>query len=104
MSWLGTLAGMVAIGFVLFWVIQKVVVSPGRTLRSKFQAAGVLSGCSKADIIAKVGPAQAVSNYPDGSSLLQWQATGYHICLGFDQGNVCTGVQSEYVDRDVDRT
>jgi hypothetical protein len=101
MSWLITLGGLVAVGYGLFWVTQKTVVIPGRALRSKFQAAGVLRGCTKADIIAKVGPAQSVSNFADGTSLLQWMATGYHICLGFDQKNVCTGVQSEYTDRDM---
>jgi hypothetical protein len=101
MTWLITLAIVVAAAFVLFWITQKVVVLPGRSLRSKFRAAGVLKGRTKTDIIATVGPAQSVSNFADGSSLLQWQATGYHICLGFDESSICSGVQSEYVDRDV---
>jgi len=42
-----------------------------------------------------------VSNIFDGTVLLQWQASGYHICLLFDSENICLGVQSEYTDRDI---
>jgi len=101
MSRLATLGGLVAIGYGLFWITRKSVAVPGRALRSKFQAAGVLKGCPKADIIGKVGPPQSVSNVLDGTTLLQWQAPGYHICLLFDKENICSGVQSEYIDRDI---
>lgn len=98
---MSALAGVIVIGLALTWILKKYVVLPGRNLRSKFQAAGTLKGRTKSEIIGKVGAPQSTASYPDGTSLLQWQATGYHICLGFDQNNVCLGVQSEYIDRDI---
>lgn len=90
-----------AAGIGLAFIIQRLVVVPGHNLRARFRAAGVLKGRTKDEIIAKVGSPQRVMNLPNGQSLLLWQATGYHIDLGFDENDICLGVQSEYAARDL---
>jgi hypothetical protein len=79
-------------GLILYAVIHSGVRAPGNSLASKFQQLGVLQGRTKDQIVAAVGPPQAVSAQPGGKSLLQWQATGYHIALLFDGAGICEGI------------
>ena len=82
-------------GLVLFFIIRAVVRAPGGLLRQKFVGFGTLKGHSEADIVAIVGNPQARSTVP-GGNVLQWQATGYRIALGFDPNGICTGVTHEF--------
>lgn len=66
----------------------------GRALHSKFAALGDLEGKSKSQIIAAVGPPNAASPLGDGTTFLQWLATGYHLGLIFE-GEICRKVQHE---------
>ena len=101
MAWLTSFGIIIVGGLVIYWVLQKVVLLPGRSLRSKFRAAGVLKGRTKAEIVSKVGQPQYSTKYDGGTSLLMWQATGYHASLRFDINDVCLGVDDEYVDRNI---
>src|SRR5689334_5334427 len=83
-------------GLILFMVIRVAVTAPGRSLASKFRAAGTLKGLTKDEIVAKVGRPNSVSAQAGGKSLLQWQATGYHIALRFDPDGVCEGVTHQH--------
>jgi hypothetical protein len=83
-------------GLILYAVISALSVTPGRNLQRKFVALGVIRGRTKDEIVASVGPPQSVSYTGENKELLQWMATGYHICLIFE-GGVCQGVQSETV-------
>ena len=101
MAWLTSFGIIIVGGLVIYWVLQKVVLLPGRSLRSKFRAAGVLKGRTKAEIVSKVGQPQYSTKYDGGTSLLMWQETGYHASLRFDINDVCLGVDDEYVDRNI---
>ena len=82
-------------GLVLFGLISAFVRVPGRRLQRKFQRLGVLKGQRKSVILAYAGPPNAVSALPDGGTLCQWQATGYHIALIFHD-DICDGVSHEF--------
>lgn len=82
-------------GIALFAIISAMTTAPGRSLQSKFVGMGTLSGKSKNQIIAVVGAPNSISALPDGKSLLQWMATGYHIALIFN-GDICEGVSHEF--------
>lgn len=67
----------------------------GRELQRKFVALGVMTGRTKTEIIAAVGPPSSISALPDGKTLLQWISSGYHIALRFD-GETFDGVTHEF--------
>jgi hypothetical protein len=69
--------------------------SPGRALRKQFIALGSLTGRSRRDVERAVGPAAQATALPDGRTLLQWRATGYHIALVFEPDGRCVGVTHE---------
>ena len=81
-------------GLVLFFIMQAGVKSPGRALQSKFVSLGSLKGRSKTEIVAVVGLPNSISGLPNGKTLCQWMATGYHIALRFD-GEICEGITHE---------
>jgi len=66
-------------------------------LHKKFKSLGVLAGRAESEIIAAVGLPVSRSTMPDGSVLLQWQATGFHIALIFDINHICKGITHEFV-------
>jgi hypothetical protein len=72
--------------------------NPGKSLKAKFANIGTLRGRTKDEIIAAVGSPSSVSAIKEGVTLLQWQATGYHIALHFT-GDLCNGVTHEHVHR-----
>jgi len=84
----------IVLGIAAFFIISALVKLPGRQLQQNFVALGILSGKTKAEIIASVGQPKGVSALPDGRQTLQWMATGYHICLVF-RDDVCEGVTHE---------
>ncbi|MGB5064632.1 MAG: hypothetical protein WBQ37_12860 [Candidatus Competibacter sp.] len=82
-----------AIGFA---IQQQNVTQPGKDLAQRFASLGTIAGKSRQEIIASVGSPTSFSTMPEGKTLLQWQATGYHIALLFN-GDVCEGVIHEYL-------
>ena len=70
------------------------------SIKSKFARLGTLTGRTKEEIIAAVGPPTSISGLLDGKTLLQWQhisqAGGYHIALRFDAEGRCEGVTHEH--------
>ncbi len=82
-------------GLVLAGVISAMVKQPGRNLNSKFISLGELKGKTKEEITSVVGPPNSISATPEGKTVCQWMATGYHIALLFD-GEVCEGITHEF--------
>lgn len=82
-----------AIGFA---IQQQNVTQPGKDLAQRFASLGTIAGKSRQEIIASVGSPTSFSTMPEGKTLLQWQATSYHIALLFN-GDVCEGVTHEYL-------
>jgi hypothetical protein len=79
------------IAFALPWYLRR----PGRALRRRFVALGHLKGKSRKEIVKAAGPASQETPLPDGRTLLQWRATGYHIALVFSKAGRCDGVTHE---------
>ena len=107
------MTGIVVVGMIVVFVFSTILVaiqkdtfqsqkdavtSPGRSLAKKFAAFGKFPGKSKTEIIAAVGSPNAISALAGGKSLLQWQATGYHVALRFN-GDVCEGIVHEHLVR-----
>ena len=83
-------------GLIYYWVISWGVKASGRALAAKIDSIGTLKGRTKDEIINIAGQPNGVSAMSDGSQLLQWMATGYHIALVFDPHGICQGVSSEF--------
>lgn len=86
---------IVAGGLLLFALISVAVRARGYALARKFAKAGPLAGKTKTEIIALVGPPNAVSVMPQGKTLNQWLRPGYHIALLFE-GEICESVTHEF--------
>ena len=82
-------AGLTAI------VVPYVFRAPGRALRKQFIALGMLKGMTRKEIVKAVGQPATETTLPDGRTLLQWRATGYHIALVFEKNGRCFGVTHE---------
>ena len=85
-----------AVGGIIWWFITKAVVkAPGNLLQQNFVRLGTLKGKTLNEITTACGKPSAVSAMGNGQTLYQWQATGYHIALLFDENDICLGVSSE---------
>jgi hypothetical protein len=73
--------------------------SEGDGLHKKFISLGVLAGKTEAEITEAVGLPVSRSAMVDGGVLLQWQASGFHIALIFDENRICKGISHEFVYR-----
>ena len=82
-------------GFILYGIINAFVKAPGKSLQAKFVKLGKLQGKSKARIIDAVGNPNSTSAAPNGRTICQWMASGYHIALVFE-GEKCLGVSHEF--------
>lgn len=82
-------------GIILYLIMGAAVKAPGASLNQKFVSLGTLKGKSLHEITSVVGSPSAVSSMGNGQTLRQWQATGYHIALLFDEKDICLGVSSE---------
>ena len=82
-------AGMTAV------MVPYVFRAPGRALRTQFVALGTLKGMTRKEIVKAVGQPATETTLPDGRTLLQWRATGYHIALVFEKNGRCFGVTHE---------
>ena len=69
--------------------------APGRALRKRFIALGTLKGKTRKEIVKAAGQPSSETVLPDGRTLLQWRATGYHIALLFEKNGRCFGVTHE---------
>jgi hypothetical protein len=76
-------------------VVPFVFRAPGRALRKRFVALGTLKGRTRREIVKAVGEPSTETPLPDGRTLLQWRATGYHIALVFEKNGRCFGVTHE---------
>jgi hypothetical protein len=76
-------------------VVPFVFRAPGRALRKRFIALGTLKGRTRKEIVKAVGQPATETVLPDGRTLLQWRATGYHIALVFEKNGRCFGVTHE---------
>ncbi|MCJ7711878.1 MAG: hypothetical protein MUQ32_13730 [Chloroflexi bacterium] len=76
-------------------VVPIVFRAPGRALRKRFIALGTLKGRTRKEIVKAVGQPATETTLPDGRTLLQWRATGYHIALVFEKNGRCFGVTHE---------
>lgn len=94
--WVGTTIG----GIILYLIIGAVVKTPGNVLQMNFNRLtadtnGVVAGKTLAEVKKFCGAPSSVSAMGNGQTLYQWQATGYHIALVFDENDVCVGISSE---------
>jgi hypothetical protein len=71
------------------------VTGPGRRLCARFKALGDMTGKTENEIIGGVGPPTSRSAMAHGQTLLQWQATGYHVALLFDAEGRMLGITHE---------
>jgi len=76
-------------------VVPYLYLSPGRALRKRFVGLGALKGRTRREIVKAVGDPSQETALPDGRTLLQWRATGYHIALVFAKNGRCDGVTHE---------
>lgn len=95
MEFLGMLALTTIGGWILYAIMNAGVKAPGASLNQKFVSLGTLKGKALSEITSVVGQPSAVSTTGNGKILRQWQATGYHIALLFDENDICEGVTSE---------
>ncbi len=90
-----------AVGGLIWWLISSALVSaPGALLQNKFanfiaDNDGVIAGKTLEQVKSACGAPSAFSALGDGQKLYQWQATGYHIALIFDENDICVGISSE---------
>ncbi len=99
MDWgfLPWLIGAIVVGGAISAAIQQAnVTTPGRELHQKFESLGDMTGKTKDEIIAVVGPPTSTSALPEGKTLLQWQATGCHMALRFAD-DVFDGITHEHL-------
>ena len=94
--WVGTTIG----GLLLYLLIGAMVKAPGSMLQTKFaqltaDTNGVVAGKTLEEVKKACGSPSSVSAMGNGQTLYQWQATGYHIALVFDENDVCVGISSE---------
>jgi hypothetical protein len=92
-STLGAL--LLVVAAVAAFGVPHVMRAPGRTLRRRFIALGSVKGRPRREIEQGAGPASQATELPDGRTLLQWRATGYHIALLFEKSGRCVGVTHE---------
>lgn len=79
----------------LYFFVGFLVKIPGMNLQSKFTSLGDLQGKTMDEIVAVVGPPNALSGAPDGKTVCQWMATGFHIVLLFND-KVCEGITHQF--------
>lgn len=97
-------SGNIEHGFFLILILLSLfasaaIGSQGQSLHKKFIKLGVLIGKTEAEITKAVGTPSSRSAMTGGEYLLQWQATGYHIALLFDENRVCKKITHEFVHR-----
>ena len=95
MEYIGIVILPIIGGWILYAIMHAGVRAPGAALNKKFVSLGTLAGKTYDEISAVCGPSSSVSAGPNGKTIRQWMATGYHIVLIFDENGVCEGISSE---------
>ena len=80
------------IGLILYVFIKFIVCIPGILLKNKFN--GDMTGMTLDEISKVCGQPNSI-HYGYGYILCQWQATGYHIALQFDNQKNFKTIMSE---------
>ena len=88
--------GASVVGSIVFAIQKHAVTAPSRELHQKFVELGDLTGKSKDEIIAKVGSPTSISGLANGKTLLQWQTTGCHMALRFNEDS-CEGITHQHL-------
>jgi len=88
----------ILIVFLLGLLSMTSVGRQGNRLHKKFIGLETLVGKTEEEIINAVGAPTSRTAMLD-SALLQWQSTGYHIALIFDENSICKGISHEFVHR-----
>lgn len=91
-------AAILVISAIVGAITKTFVLSPGRNLRRKFQKLGNLTGQRLSVICALAGEPNSKTAMQGDRMLYQWQTTGYHISLLFEDG-VCVAMQHESFSR-----
>lgn len=71
------------------------VTDPGRILHNRFLSLGDMAGKSAAEIIKAVGQPSSISSLGE-NTLLQWQSTGCHMALLFDDKEQFIKIMHQY--------
>jgi hypothetical protein len=96
MSEISTIAPIIIGSILISGVIKILTLAPGQSLQGKFGSLGDMTGKTRTEIIAVVNNPTSISALPDGRTLLQWQATGYHIALRFS-GEIFDGITHQHI-------
>ena len=83
---------IIIIAFIGFQIMNYVVVVPGIMLKNKFN--GDMTGMTLEEISEVCGKPNSI-HYGNGYIICQWQATGYHIVLEFDNQKNFVRITSE---------
>ncbi len=87
---LSVLAG-IGIGW---WIISGKPAADANALRNKFHSLGTVTGRTRKDIEAVVGPAKSWSSIGDNRFSYSWSTQKYYVTLIF-KGDVCEGIDNE---------
>lgn len=85
MLFLGILVVFLIIGAIASSARRSSIYDEGRRLYAAFRALGNMKGKPFAEIKDAVGLPTSTSNQANGTRLRQWQATGFHMAILFDQ-------------------
>jgi len=96
---MGAWALGIVVGGLMLVIVYGAAQKPGAALQRRFVTLGTLAGKTYDEITEACGPPQTRTVGADGATVMQWQATGYHIVLLFDPYGVCTGISHEHVAR-----
>lgn len=90
------MAAVFILGFIVFFgILVAVTVGNGQSMQLKMRELGDVTQHSFDDIVAKLGPPNAIASMPGGNRLAQWMARGYHIAMTFTADGACLGIDSE---------
>lgn len=94
----GTIGLLAMVAMIVVCIAPIVIGASGEKLTGplpqRFQRLGSMHGMTANEIITKIGPPNARSMMADGL-LLQWQSTGYHIAIAFDNAGTFSRIEHE---------
>jgi hypothetical protein len=74
------------------------ITAPGGQLHDRFLGLGDLTGKTADEITAAVGRPSSISSLGYGQTVLQWQATGCHTSLVFDENQQFVEISHQYAE------
>jgi len=87
----------ILVGLVIGWVIRLSRRLPGKELNAKFVKVGNFSNLSLTDFVQVVGSYRSITNYPDGTKLIEWSAAGYLMAIIFSKDDKFVRIHREIV-------